>query len=212
VIDAQGSDAVDCVYLEHDGLDEVEDLTAEIEFSDASDFSSPSSGGALTIASGRCVTFLDDRWSGGGYLRLKLDAPDPFTPVVREFWPGRRRQLRRAPDRPADIERVTSSLFAPDSIGGEGFVRFAGRASFEWTMIARDTESSLADSETIEAWWAESLNGRRPSVVIPRPYSYPHRARIMSSAGDLSIVRSTWGERGYSLSLVEHPPILGGRS
>lgn len=213
VFDAQYSLPVDCVYLEHDGLDEVTDLSAAIEFSDANDFSGAMAGGSLTIAPDRCVTFLDSRWSGGGYVRIALSAPDPFTPVVREAWCGRRRQLRRSPERPVWIERVvTERLGDPSSLGGAAYAPRAMRGMFEWSMICRDTEADLMDSETIAGWWEDSRYGVTPSVVIPRPATYPHRARIMRPTQPLTVTRVGWGERTYSLELAEIAPYLGGES
>ena len=213
VFDAQYSEPVDCVYLEHDGLESVTDLSVAIEFSDANDFSGAMAGGSLTISAGRCVTFLDDRWSGGGYVRIVFSAPSAFTPVIREAWCGRRRQLRRAPDRPVWIERVvTERVGDASTLGGAAYAPRVGRGVFSWSMVCRDTDDDLLDSETISGWWSDSRYGVCPSVVIPRPTSYPHRARIMRTTEPLVVRRVGWGERTYSLELAEIPPYLGGES
>jgi hypothetical protein len=112
-----------------------------------------------------------DRFSGVGYLAVKITGSAGFVPELSELWLGRRYQLFGHPDSPTSRKWTRGNIGSTrTSIGASGArVLSKGQA-------VRDTATTMAkDAEVggVVQWWADCKYGARDFLWVEDPRNSP---------------------------------------
>lgn len=188
----------------------LEGVTLRLERSDAIDFAGAATVLADTVVgAGRFVAYLGTRYSGTGYVRVRLTAGADFRPEVGGLWLGRRRPLRRGPNAHDPVSR---SAYFDASGPADGFElvlrRRNGGRVLEQQYQPDDTLAALRDSDTWRAIWTESRHGTAPVLYARAPSTTPADIAIVRLTSTIA-VRELGGElREVTLAGYELPPYL----
>lgn len=208
---SQGSAVVDCVAILNHNLTGLAGIGIDIQRADNSAFSTNlATITTVTPTAARTIVFFSNRFIAGGYLRLRITATGNFVPRIGEVWWGRRRQLRTDVRPGGDIDALSSVLAMSVGSGSESVTTKAlGRLSPELEFTPQDDLSTLVDTETVRAWWADCDYGAAPFLWVPNPTSAPNDVRLMSSADlGLSMPRKNFSDRTFKRTWRELPPFL----
>jgi hypothetical protein len=147
------------------------------------------------------------RYSGVRYVRLHFTGSS-FTPRVREFWLGRRRQLQRLPNYPYDDYTQRGDVVEVQTQSG---VRHQFRRATGPAAVTAELElPTQAQVDEVEAAWSECKYGSEPHYWITEPNTNPV-ARLMRNPNtepELSLSQNgPLGWRGPWQMAEQHPHV-----
>ena len=152
------------------------------------------------------------RYSGGAYLRLKVDRGAPNLGVVHlaEFWLARRRQLLYGLECPTDDQATESDVteFVARSRATQRIVHATRARSINGELLTADND----DTSTVRSIWDDSEDGTEPVVYVPNPNSSPTDAFLGYLQPGLRMDAFEADLRRTPFSFLEVPPFRDGES
>lgn len=157
----------------------------------------------------RVVGLFTSRYTGSGYIRMRVGSAANFTPYVGEFWIGRRRQLWGRIKTGADRLGVTSTLAMSSAASShQGASPMAiGRQDLPINMHVMDNNSSLQDGTSLSSWWTEIGHGHKPFLWCDEPSS-GSGVLVSTDARILDIPREGFVQKTIEQRWRELPPYL----